>query len=179
MKISTVLSLGAAILPLASAECNYHDMGWFNKKWRLATFKSKNCINKTGDWTRKGFGTWCIDIPNNTKSFIFNVGGGYNPANLEDCTIFFKTKSNCGGKTKGRSRGEWKKKSLENKVAGAYVQCTRLVNKRDAEEKGPGERKFIRDDDGQWFEELEDGEWVNVEVVANDDEGEIEETEDA
>ncbi|KAF5009454.1 hypothetical protein FDECE_4337 [Fusarium decemcellulare] len=178
MKISTVLALGAGILPLATAECNYHDMGWFNKKWRLATFKSKSCINKTGDWTRKGFGTWCIDIPNNTKSFIFSVGGGYNPANWEDCTIFFKTKSNCGGKTVGRSEGEWKKKSLEHKVAGAYVQCTKLINKRDVEDS-LGERKFVRDDDEEWFEELENGELVRVDVLNEDLDEENQETQSA
>ncbi|KAH7120715.1 hypothetical protein EDB81DRAFT_233311 [Dactylonectria macrodidyma] len=182
MKISTLLVFGAGIVPFANAECNYHDMGWFNRKWRLSTYKSNNCISKTGDWTRKGFGTWCIDIPNNTKSFIFSVGGGYNPANLEDCTIFFQTKGNCGGDNVGRSRGEWKRSSLSakgRKMKGAYVQCTKLIQKRDGEGQTAADRKFVRDDDGEWFEELEDGSLVKADLFAGDLEDETEEAEEA
>ncbi|RSL66592.1 hypothetical protein CEP54_003753 [Fusarium duplospermum] len=177
MKISTILALGAAILPLASGECNWQDVGTLSKKWRLSTYKSKNCISQTGSWKGSGFGVRCIDIPNNTKSFIFTVGTGYNPLNLEDCTIFFKTKGNCGGEQVGRSRGSWKKGSMKNKVAGAYIQCTKLIQKRETE--GEVERKFVRDDDGEWFEELEDGRLVKADLVEDDFEGDGDETEEA
>ncbi|RSM19480.1 hypothetical protein CDV31_001640 [Fusarium ambrosium] len=154
MKISAILALGAAILPLASGECNWQDVGTLSKKWRLSTYKSKNCISQTGSWKGSGFGVRCIDIPNNTKSFIFTVGSGYNPLNLEDCTIFFKTKGNCGGE-----------------------QCTKLIQKREVE--GETERKFVRNDDGEWFEELEDGRLVKADLVEDGFEGDQDETEEA
>ncbi|RSL54564.1 hypothetical protein CEP53_007388 [Fusarium sp. AF-6] len=177
MKISAILALGAAILPLASGECNWQDVGTLSKKWRLSTYKSKNCISQTGSWKGSGFGVRCINIPNNTKSFIFTVGSGYNPLNLEDCTIFFKTKGHCGGEQVGRSRGSWKKGSMKNKVAGAYIQCTKLIQKRELE--GETERKFVRNDDGEWFEELEDGRLVKADLVEDDFQGDGDETEEA
>ncbi|KAH7254793.1 hypothetical protein FSOLCH5_011226 [Fusarium solani] len=179
MKISAILALGAAILPIASGECNWQDVGTLSKKWRLSTYKSKNCISQTGSWKGSGFGVRCIDIPNNTKSFIFTVGSGYNPLNLEDCTIFFKTKGNCGGDQVGRSRGSWKKSSMKNKVAGAYIQCTKLIQKREEEGEGSVERKFVRDDDGEWFEEFEDGRLVKADLVEDGFEGDEDETEEA
>lgn len=179
MKISAILALGATILPLASGECNWQDVGTLSKQWRLSTYRSKNCISQTGSWKGSGFGVRCIDIPNNTKSFIFTVGSGYNPLNLEDCTIFFKTKGNCGGEQVGRSKGSWKKSSVKSKVAGAYIQCTKLFQKREVEGEVEGEgsadRKFVRDDDGEWFEELEDGRLVKADLVEDGfdrDEGE-------
>lgn len=174
MKLTLILTaLVMGLLPLVDATCKDYNMGWFQRKWRLATFKSKNCINKTGDWTHKGFGVWCINIPNTTKSFIFNVGGGYDPLNLEGCTIFFNTKDNCGGDTISHHDGDWKKSSLsakESKMKGAYVQCTRLfgakrdVVDRDVVDGAMKERKFVRDDEGEWFEEREDGSLIAVEV---------------
>ncbi|KAI5462774.1 hypothetical protein BGZ63DRAFT_440861 [Mariannaea sp. PMI_226] len=169
MKFHLILTaLVMALLPLADATCKDYNMGWFQRKWRLATFKSKNCINKTGDWTHKGFGVWCVNIPNTTKSFIFNVGGGYNPVNLEGCTIFFNTKDNCGGSTITHHGGDWKKSSLsakESKMKGAYIQCTRLFGaKRDVMDEYRKDRKFIRDENGEWYEEREDGSLIEVEV---------------
>ncbi|KAL2673857.1 hypothetical protein Neosp_012301 [[Neocosmospora] mangrovei] len=179
MKISAILALSAAILPLASGECNWQDVGTLSKKWRLSTYKSKNCISQTGSWKGSGFGVRCIDIPNNTKSFIFTVGSGYNPLNLEDCTIFFKTKGNCGGDQVGRSKGSWKKSSVKSKVAGAYIQCTKLFQKREAGDEGAVERKYVRDDDGEWFEELEDGTLVKAGLVEDGLDEDEHETEEA
>ncbi|KAL2134169.1 hypothetical protein VTI74DRAFT_868 [Chaetomium olivicolor] len=155
----TILSLAAA--PLAEAKCKYQETGFMAKKWRLSTYKSQNCINKVQDVTNSGFGTWCIDIPNNTRSFIFSVGGGYNELNLEQCSIFFKTDNKCGGKQVGRSWGPWLKDKLSPEgetMASASVQCTRLLNKREGDtSNGMKDRKFIRGDDGLWYEEVGDG----------------------
>ncbi|KAK5659689.1 hypothetical protein OQA88_899 [Cercophora sp. LCS_1] len=158
MQLSILLSFLAVSLPFASATCKYQETGFAAKKWRLSTYKSQNCINKVQDVTKSGFGTWCIDIPNTTRSFIFSVGGGYNELNLEQCSIFFQTTNSCGGDQVGRSYGPWLKDKLSTegeRMASAYVQCTRLLNKRDEGEAG--ERKFVRGDDGEWFEEVEEG----------------------
>ncbi|KAM0430046.1 hypothetical protein ACHAPT_006052 [Fusarium lateritium] len=165
MKPSAILALGVTTLPFTSGECNWQDVGTFSKEWRLSTYKFKNCIDQTGTWKDTGFGVRCINIPNNTKSFIFTVGSGYNPINLEACTIFFKTKGDCSGEQVGRSRGSWKKSSVKSKVAGAYIQCTKLIQKREGEGEGLAERKFVKDDDGEWFEELGDGTLVKADLV--------------
>ncbi len=123
-----------ATAPLASATCNFQSVGTLSKAWRLSTCSSQNCLNIVQDVTHSGFGTWCINIPNTTRSFIYSVGTGYNPANLEDYTIFFKTTDSCDGDTFGRSRGEWKKATLSadgERMANAYVQCTKLFQKRE------------------------------------------------
>jgi len=67
---------------------------------------------------------------------------------------------------------------VKSKVAGAYIQCTKLFQKREAEGEGSMERKFVRDDDGEWFEQLEDGRLVKADLVEDGldgDEGETEE----
>ena len=158
MQPTALLALLAAA-PLASATCNFQSTGILQKKWRLSTYSSQNCINKVQDVTKSGFGTWCINIPDSTRSFIFSVGSGYNPLNLEDCTIFFYTSESCGGDQVGRSTGAWKKGTLTSngeRMASAYVQCTRLLGKREGE-NGKGDRKFVRGDDGVWYEEVADG----------------------
>jgi len=154
----TTLLFTLLLTPLVSAKCDFQSVGILSKKWRLSTYKSQNCINKVQDVTKSGFGTWCIDIPNTTRSFIFSVGNGYNPLNMEDCSIFFKTKNNCGGDQVGKSRGEWKKGELSKEgetMASAYVQCTKLFVKREVE--GKGERVYMRGEDGAWYEEVDGG----------------------
>jgi hypothetical protein len=161
MKTIAALTLLTLASPLASATCNFQSVGTLSKKWRLSTYKSQNCINKVQDVTHSGFGTWCVNIPNTTRSFIFSVGSGYNPINLEDCTIFFKTTNDCSGDdVVGRSRGEWKKDKLSKegeKMASAYVQCTKLFTKRQGGGAEAGSRKFVRGDNGVWYEEVEEG----------------------
>ncbi|KAL6852772.1 hypothetical protein ACO1O0_007320 [Amphichorda felina] len=186
MKISAVFYVAAAMAPLADATCNYQSTGFLQKKWRLSTYKSKNCINKTGDWSKSGFGVKCVNIPNNTRSFIFSVGSGYGVG--QQCSIFFKTTDKCGGDTVGRSNGKWKKSSLSakgKKMKSAYVQCTKLL-KRDGEDgdveyedeedeygvEDVGDylqdRAFILGDDDEWYEELPDGTLVKAEEAAED-----------
>lgn len=158
MHPNALLTLLSAV-PLAAATCNYQSTGFLQKKWRLSTYSSQNCINKVQDVAHSGFGTWCINIPNTTRSFIFSVGSGYNPLNLEDCTIFFYTTNSCGGDQVGRSTGAWKKGTLTSngeRMASSYVQCTRLFGKREGG-AGQGDRKFVRADDGVWYEEVADG----------------------
>lgn len=170
----TLLSLASA--PFASATCRFQETGFMAKKWRLSTYSSQNCINKVQDVTKSGFGTWCIDIPNTTRSFIFSVGGGYNELNWEDCSIFFKTSNSCSGDQVGRSKGAWLKDKLTangERMASAYVQCTRLLNKREGVD-GEGERKFVRGDDGQWYEEVADGVVVKARESAEELEADVE-----
>lgn len=193
MKISAVFYAVAAVAPLADATCNYQSTGFLKQKWRLSTYKSKNCINKTGDWTKSGFGVKCINIPNNTRSFIFSVGSGYGPG--QQCSVFFKTTNTCGGDVVGRSYGRWKKSSLTakgRKMKSAYVQCTKFI-KRDGEE-GEDEfediddedeyeiedvggqlqdRSFVMGDDDEWYEEFPDGTRVKAEVD-DGEEGDLE-----
>jgi hypothetical protein len=68
---------------------------------------------------------------------------------------------------------------MKNKVAGAYIQCTKLIQKREEEGEGSVERKFVRDDDGEWFEEFEDGRLVKADLVEDGFEGDEDETEEA
>ncbi|KAK4155271.1 hypothetical protein C8A00DRAFT_31891 [Chaetomidium leptoderma] len=174
--ILSVLSLAAA--PIAEAKCKYQDVGFMSKKWRLSTYKSQSCINKVQDVTKSGFGTWCIDIPNTTRSFIFSVGGGYNELNLEQCTIFFSTSNTCSGDQVGRSNGAWLKDKLSTsgeRMASAYVQCQRLFGKREGDAAdGLGDRRFVRGDDGAWYEEVEAGVVVKARESAEELEAEFE-----
>lgn len=162
MKPVALLSLLAlATAPIAEAKCRYQETGFAAKKWRLSTYKSQSCINKVQDVTKSGFGTWCINIPNTTRSFIFSVGGGYNELNMEQCTIFFHTSNTCSGDQVGRSNGAWLKDKLTSngeRMASAYVQCQRLFGKREGDvASGERDRKFVRGDDGAWYEEVEEG----------------------
>ncbi len=175
MQPIALLALLAAA-PLASATCKYQETGFAAKKWRLSTYSSQSCINKVQDVTHSGFGTWCINIPNTTRSFIFSVGGGYNELNWEDCTIFFYTSNTCSGDQVGRSNGAWLKDKLTTngeRMASAYVQCTRLIGKRESED-GTGHRKFVRGDDGQWYEEVADGVVVKARESAEELEADVE-----
>jgi len=179
MKVSIFLSLAFMAFPFANAVCYYQETGFAAKKWRLSTYRSQECINKTGDWLKSGFGTWCINIPNDTRSFIFSVGGGYNELNWEDCQIFFKTKNDCSGDQVGRSDGQWYKGKLSKegeKMASAYVQCTRLINKREGTESKK-DRVFIRaQEDSEWYEEVSDGVVVKADIPAEELEAEAETT---
>lgn len=180
MKIASLLCAAAILAPFVEGSCSYQSTGWFQQKWRLSTYKSNSCKNKTGDWTRSGFGVHCINIPNNTRSFIFTVGWGYDPTIGQTCSIFFKTKDNCGGDQVGRSLGRWKKSSLTangRKMKGAYVQCTKFFKKRDVSEGEDAdyyddgflrERSFIMGDDDEWYEELPDGTLVKAPEAAED-----------
>jgi hypothetical protein len=59
----------------------------------------------------------------------------------------------------GRSNGQWLKGRLTTngeKMASAYVQCTRLINKREGLEEEE-DKVFERGDDGEWYEEIADG----------------------
>ncbi|KAK0612257.1 hypothetical protein B0T14DRAFT_541003 [Immersiella caudata] len=155
MQLTTLLCFLAATVPLALAKGKYQGTGFAAKK--------QNCINKVQDVTKSGFYTWCIDIPNTTRSFIFSVGGGYNELNMEQCSIFFKTTNSYGGDQVGRSNGHWLKYKLTTngeRMALACVKCQRLSSKRDEGEAG--EMKFVRGDDGEWFEEVEEGVLVNA-----------------
>ena len=92
---------------------------------------SQDCIDKTGDVTKSGFGTWCINLPNDTRSFIFTVGGGYNELNLEDCIIFLPAHNDSTRKQVGRSKRPWmegKLSSTGKKIASACVQCRRIFS---------------------------------------------------
>jgi hypothetical protein len=177
MKASIFLSLSFIALPLANAVCYYQDIGLWEKKWRLSTYRSQECKDKTGDWLKSGFGTWCINIPNDTRSFIFTVGGAYNELNLEDCQIFFKTNNDCTGDQVGRSDGQWYKGKLSKegeRMASAYVQCTRLINKREGAE-GEKDRVFIRaQEDNEWYEEVSDGVVIKADVPTEKLEAEAE-----
>lgn len=166
MHPNALLALLAAA-PLAAATCNWQSTGTLATKWRLSTYSSQDCLNIVQDVTKSGFGTWCINIPDSTRSFIFSVGSGY-AVELGSCQIFFYTSETCGGDQVGRSDGEWKKATLTTnggRMASAYVQCTRLLGKRAAED-GKGERKFVRADDGLWYEEVADGVVVRAEESA-------------
>ncbi|KAJ4286403.1 hypothetical protein N0V88_008026 [Collariella sp. IMI 366227] len=162
----TLLSLAAA--PIAEAKCKYQETGFMAKKWRLSTYSSQSCINKVQDVTKSGFGTWCINIPNTTRSFIFSVGGGYNELNMEQCSIFFKTSNTCSGDQVGRSNGPWLKDKL---TANGEKMASALFNKREGDaSNGMKDRRFVKGDDGVWYEEVADG----VVVKARESAGELE-----
>ncbi len=172
MQPTTLLLALLSLTPLATAKCEFQSTGFLSKKWRLSTYSSQNCINKVQDVTKSGFGVWCINIPNTTRSFIFSVGSGYNPLNLEGCTIFFKTNNQCGGDQVGRSNGEWKKDKLTadgERMASAYVQCTKLFQKREASD-GEGEKVYVRGEDGEWYEEVSEGVLVKAREMIGEEE---------
>ena len=155
MHVPSIFSALALAFSFAAAECNSQWASVFlQKKWRLSTYRNQNCIDQTQDTTKSGFGTWCINIPNDTRSFIFTQGTGYESINMEECTIFFWTDNSCGGDRVGRSTGSWAKGVLSTngeRMASAYVQCTRLFTKRDAAVQGTGDRFYERGEDGEWY----------------------------
>jgi hypothetical protein len=180
MKPAVLLGAAAAILPLTEATCYFQDVGVYKKMWRLSTYKSNNCINKAYETTGTGFGTRCVNFPNNVRSFIFSVGYGYVGSIGERCTIFFKTTNTCSGDTVGRSTGMWKLGELSSrgrKMKSASVQCQKIFVKRDSEEGGEdegdifadlGDRSFIIGDDGEWYETLSNGTLVRAPEAPED-----------
>ena len=162
MKFNVLLPILALSVGIADATCKYQDVGVFKQKWRLSTYKSENCINKAYDVTKSGWGTHCVNFPNNVRSFIFTVGGGYVGVDA-GCTIFFNTKDNCGGSVVGRSKSHWIKSSLSAKgktMKSAYVQCTKLLKREEGAEEN--EKVYIRGDDDEWYEKISDTEVVRA-----------------
>ncbi|KFZ02126.1 hypothetical protein V500_00424 [Pseudogymnoascus sp. VKM F-4518 (FW-2643)] len=162
MKLNVLLPILALSVGIADATCKYQDVGVFKQKWRLSTYKSENCINKAYDVTKSGWGTHCVNFPNNVRSFIFTVGGGYVGVDA-GCTIFFNTKDNCGGSVVGRSKSHWIKSSLSAKgktMKSAYVQCTKLLKREEGAEEN--EKVYIRGDDDEWYEKISDTEVVRA-----------------
>jgi hypothetical protein len=153
------------------ATCNYQSVGTLAQKWRLSTYKSKNCINKVYDVTHSGFGTLCLNFPNNVESFIFSVGSGYTGINLDGCRIFFTTGDTCSGTQVGRSDGEWKLSSLSAKgrtMGSAEIDCTKLFRREEGGVEAGEDKKFVRGEDGEWYEEVADGHVVKARL--SDDE---------
>ncbi|KFY04922.1 hypothetical protein O988_00422 [Pseudogymnoascus sp. VKM F-3808] len=162
MKLNLLLPVLALSAGIADATCKFQDVGVFKQKWRLSTYKSENCINKAYDVTKSGWGTHCVNFPNNVRSFIFTVGGGYIGVDA-GCTIFFKTKDNCSGDTVGRSKSHWTKSSLSAKgktMKSAYVQCTKLL-RREEDAQG-NEKVYVRGDDDEWYEKISETEVVRA-----------------
>lgn len=169
MKLNVLLPVLVVSAGVADAACKFQDVGVFKQKWRLSTYKSNNCINKAYDVTKSGWGAHCVNFPNNVRSFIFTVGGGYVGVDA-GCTIFFKTKDNCGGNTVGRSESHWTKSSLTAKgrtMKSAYVQCTKLL-RRDEDAEG-NEKVYVRGDDDEWYEKISDTEVVRAPELDEDE----------
>ncbi|KFY13461.1 hypothetical protein V492_03257 [Pseudogymnoascus sp. VKM F-4246] len=162
MKLNLFLPVLALSAGIADATCKFQDVGVFKQKWRLSTYKSENCINKVYDVTKSGWGVHCVNFPNNVRSFIFTVGGGYVGVDA-GCTIFFKTDNSCGGSTVGRSKSHWTLSKLSAKgktMKSAYVQCTKLL-RREEDAEG-NQKEYIRGYDDEWYEKISDTEVVRA-----------------
>lgn len=158
MRLSILIPFVSAVATVVEAACEYQDVGTFAQKVRLSTFKNENCIGQTSDNTKSGFGYWCINFPNNARSFIFSVGTGYTNVNLDRCSIFFYSDNSCEGTKVGESRdSEWKLSKLSakgKKMASAAIQCTHLIA-RDEGDGGQKNRKFVRVDDDEWYKDAD------------------------